>query len=269
MRRFNSLPIPALTWLLFWFGAALLVHALPESYRDPILSRSLQSPLIGHWMGFDPFGKDLQISVLHASLKSAVFASFSVALSVVIGLTAGALIAMAPARPRFIALRMLDTLLAFPSLLLALALAAIRGPGWETLLASLLIGVLPSFIRLIYARSREILSEPYIEAAQSLGANSVRILFHHLFPMLRSVCAVKIPFLFSQALMAEATLSFLGVGAPIGQETWGSLLSAGKEYLFEAPHIAFSAGIPLTLTLLALQSLSDASTNTTSRSSAS
>jgi peptide/nickel transport system permease protein len=258
-----------LAWLTFWFGAALISFALPESLVDPKLSRSLASPSLGHWMGFDPFGKDLQLAVLRASLTSAIFASVCVLTSCVLGVLAGASIAMAPARPRFVLLRALDTLLAFPSLLLALAIAAIRGPGWGTLLASLLIGTVPPFIRLIYARSREVLSEPFIEAAESLGASPLHVLARHLLPMLRSVCAVKIPFLFAQALMAEATLSFLGVGAPIGAETWGSLLSAGKDYLFEAPHIAFAAGIPLTLTLLALQTLSENAGESPSRSPAS
>jgi ABC-type dipeptide/oligopeptide/nickel transport system permease subunit len=236
---------------------------------DPLLSRNLQAPDLSHWMGFDPFGRDLKFTVLSASLRSASFACLSVLVTCILGMLFGASIALAPTRVRFAALRALDTLLAFPSLLLALALAAIRGPGWSTLFASLLIGVLPPFVRLIYARSREILSEPFIEAAQSLGASPSRVLLKHLLPMLSSVCAVKIPILFAQALMAEATLSFLGVGAPVGKETWGSLLASGKEYLFEAPHIAFAAGIPLMLTILSLQTLSDGIAEGPARNSAS
>jgi peptide/nickel transport system permease protein len=232
---------------------------LPQFYYEPVLARSLASPNLGHWLGFDSFGKDLTLLVLRASLTSFAFASVSAVLTCGMGSLVGASIALLPARLQFFPLRGLDTLLAFPSLLLALALAAIRGPGWGTLFASLLIGTLPPFIRLMYARSREILAEPYIEAAESLGASPGRILTRHLVPMLRSICAVKIPILFAQALMAEATLSFLGVGAPIGQETWGSLLASGKDYLFEAPHIAFAAGIPLTLTVLSLQILSERS----------
>ncbi len=245
------------TWLALWFGATLFAQMLPHSYFEPILSRSLASPSLHHWLGFDSFGKDLSFLVFRASLMSSVFAALTVAVSCFAGLLMGASIALAPFRLQFISLRALDTLLAFPTLLLALALAAIRGPGWGTLFFSLLIGILPPFTRLIYARSREILSEPFIEAAHGLGSSPFQILVRHLFPMLRSVCAVKIPSLFAQALMAEATLSFLGVGAPIGQDTWGSLLSSGKAYLFEAPHIAFSAGIPLTLTILSLQWLSE------------
>lgn len=252
--RSRSLPA---AWLLFWFGAAMLAQTLPDAFFEAKLFRSLAPPDFNHWMGFDTFGKDLTFLVLRASFTSAAFSCATVLLSCAIGVLVGASIALAPSRPQFVSLRLLDTLLAFPSLLLALAWAAVRGPGWGTLLVSLLIGILPPFTRLIYARSREILSEPYIEAAKGLGSKPSQILFRHLFPMLRSVCAVKIPSLFAQALMAEATLSFLGVGAPIGQETWGSLLASGKDYLFEAPHLAFAAGIPLTLTILALQTLSE------------
>lgn len=254
-------------WLLAWFGAALVAQTVSSTRLESVLARGLETPRYGHWLGFDIFGRDLQYSVLHASLKSAGFALVTVAASSLLAVTLGGSIAMAPPRIRFVALRALDTLLAFPSLLLALAWAAIRGPGWSTLLISLLVGSVPPFVRLIYSRSIEILAEPYIDAARSLGASPGRILFRHLIPMLGSICAAKTPLLFAQALMAEATLSFLGVGAPIGSETWGSLLATGKEYLFEAPHIALAAGIPLTLTILALQRLAERLSRRTAQSS--
>lgn len=242
-------------WLLGWFGYSGISRFIWPDHGFN-LALSIHSPSRGHLLGFDEFGRDIQQTLPHAAFTSASFAALAVAVSCVFGLLLGTSIASAPSRSRFIFLRGLEAFIAFPSLLLALAWAAIRGPGWTTLFVSLLIGTLPPLTRLIYARSREILAEPFIEAAKSMGATRSRIFFRYLTPLLGSIFTVKVPVLFAQALVAEATLTFLGVGAPIGHETWGSILASGKEYLFEAPHIAMDAGIPLTLTLLALQVVS-------------
>lgn len=245
----------SISWLLIWFGYSGLSEVL-HSNQAFMLSRSLKAPASGHFLGFDEFGRDLQLTLPHAAFTSASFAALAVVASCVFALFAGVAIASSPPRSRYVFLRVLEGFIAFPSLLLALAWAAIRGPGWTTLFVSILIGTLPPLTRLVYSRSREILTEPFIEAAYSLGATRGRIFFRYVTPHLSSIFSVKVPVLFAQALVAEATLSFIGVGAPIGHETWGALLASGKEYLFEAPHIAIDAGIPLTLTLLALQVLS-------------
>ncbi len=239
-------------WLVSWFTCAIVAWRSPSSFH---LSTTLIGPRWAHPFGFDAFGRDLLATVLRASLTSALFGLIATFLSILSGIGLGAAIALAPAPFRFASLRFLETLLAFPYLLIALAWAAIQGPGWGTLLAAILVGTLPTFTRLMYVRTRELISEEYVLAAQSLGANPTRILRHHLAPALFSLCRVKIPNLFAAALIAEATLSFLGIGAPIGHDTWGSLLMQGKDYLIEAPHIALSVGLPLVLTTLALQIL--------------
>lgn len=247
----------SLAWCALWFGAAAVSALRGASVPDSELAHQLGAPTFSHWLGFDAFGRDLFRVLLHGSGLSAAFAALTVAISCAVALLLGSFMAMAPAWLGFPCLRILDAFLAFPSLLLALAWAAIRGPGWGTLLVSLLIGLLPSFTRLLYARSRELLAEPYVLAARAVGAGPARLLARHLLPELRSLCAVKIPFLFAEALIAEATLSFLGVGAPIGEPTWGSLLAMAKDYLLEAPHLAIAVGIPLVLTVLCLQILAE------------
>jgi peptide/nickel transport system permease protein len=112
-------------------------------------------------------------------------------------------------------------------------------------------------IRLIYARAQEVLVQDYIEASIGLGGSKAWILTRHVVPELLSLSLLKAPNLFAQALMAEATLSFLGLGAPIGRDTWGSLLAQGKDYLIEAPHLAIGVGIPLVFTVLSLQKISE------------
>lgn len=244
----------SLAWLAVWFTLSAL--AIPSS-GDHVLTRTLASPTWLHPFGFDAFGRDLLFTVLRASSASAGFAGLITLASLAIGIAAGGILSLQSERWRFAWLRGLDFFLAFPSLLFALAWAAIRGPGWDTLLGSLALGILPPFTRLMYVRSRELLSEDYLLAARSLGASPWEQARTHLFPALGSMAAIKAPGIFAQALLAEATLSFLGVGAPIGRDTWGALLAQGKDYLLEAPHLAFGVGIPLVLTVLALQSISE------------
>lgn len=253
----RKLPI---LWLALWFGIALSTFAIDPSCFEPVLSRNLRPPTGLHLLGFDAYGRDVLLITLRASIVSIGFCLAAVALSCVCALFFGTGIAVLPDRLRFAALRALDTVLAFPFLLIALSWAAVRGPGWGTLIVSLVIGILPGFTRLVYVRTRELMVEPYIQAAVSIGAGPFRIMTRHLAPMLFSLVAVKLPLLFAGTLMGEATLSFLGIGAPIGSETWGSLLAAGKDYLFEAPHIALAAGLPLTLTVLAFQILASEAT---------
>lgn len=255
MRQPLSLHL-ARSWLAGWFVIAA-AFALTSSAHD--LSFALQAPSFTHPLGFDAFGRDVLKTVLRASITSAAFAIFAVIFSTTAATLLGSAIALAPERLRFACLRVLDAALAFPSLLFALAWAAVRGPGWDTLIFALVIGTLPGLTRLLYARTREVMIEEYVLASRSLGATSWTVARNHLFPALLALSRVKFPNLFAHALLAEATLSFLGIGAPIGRDTWGSLLAQGKEYLFESPHIAIGSGLPLFLCVLALQLMSESS----------
>jgi peptide/nickel transport system permease protein len=243
----------AAIWLALWFSGSWIARLLTDD--SPHLPQVLVAPSLFHPLGFDAFGRDLLQASLRAAGSSAAFALGAVSLSLILGLGSGLSLALGNNRLAAWGGALLNGLLAFPSLLLALALAAVRGPGWGTLLGSLAIGTLPAFARLILVRSRELTMEDYVLAAQAAGASPARIALKHLLPAQLSLCAIKIPNLFAQALMAEATLSFLGVGAPIGAETWGGLLAQGQDYLIEAPHLAIGVGIPLVLTVLCLQLL--------------
>ncbi len=247
----------SLLWLALWFIPALLCLGNPLEFDLP---KSLNGATWFQPLGFDPFGRNLVLVLLRASAVSGVFSLLVVLLSAFLSLFFGIAIALFPTPFRFSCLRVLELTLAFPSLLLALAWAALRGPGWSTLLGSLLIGVLPSFTRMIYIRTRELLSEEFIHAASALGANQSWIALRHLLPALLSICSIKLPGLFAHALIAEATLSFLGVGAPVGSVTWGALLAQGKDYLIEAPRLMLISGLPLILSTLALQVLSESKT---------
>jgi peptide/nickel transport system permease protein len=244
-------------WVLLWISISLLITVFSKGGIHYHLADSLLGPRWPHIFGFDAFGRDLFLVSARGGLNSIGFSVAVVVVATTCALFFASLIAAAPPSIKFLALRLLDFSLAFPSLLVAIAWAAIRGPGWSTLWFALLVGTLPMLTRLLYARTQEVLVLDFIEASQSLGGGKLWILWHHIIPNLASVALLKTPVLFAHALMAEATLSFLGLGAPIGTDTWGSLLAQGKDYLIEAPHLAIVVGVPLVLTILSLQKISD------------
>jgi peptide/nickel transport system permease protein len=247
----------SIAWLILWFVFSIIVSFQTVSYQ---LDHSLLPATLLHPFGYDIFGRDFLSVVLSASFKSISFAFLIVMISFFIGTLSGMTISLLPKAIQSSSLWILELFLAFPSLLFSLGFAAFNsargGSGWETLIFSLLIGTLPSIIRMSFVFSRELLAQDFVVAAKSLGAKPLRIMMVHLAPAVISFCAVKIPNLFAHALIIEATINFLGIGSPIGHDTWGTLLAQGKDYLIEAPNLALGAGLPLVLTILALQTLS-------------
>ncbi|MGZ3689278.1 MAG: ABC transporter permease subunit, partial [Bdellovibrionota bacterium] len=156
-------------WIGVWFTAAV-VAGFRAGDRHYELSRMLLGPSPAHWFGFDAFGRDLLELTLRSSLWSAGFALGCVGIACGASAILGCAMAASPPRAQFWSLRGLEFFLAFPSLLFALMVAAIRGPGWITLSVALLLSVLPSFVRLIHARALEVLAEDYVLAARSFGA---------------------------------------------------------------------------------------------------
>ncbi len=204
--------------------------------------------------GHDAFGRNLLALTL-----SAGGTSLSLALALAIAAVALSLVftAVAEFAPSRAARAAIDSLLqgasAFPSVLFALGWAAYRGPGWGTLAAALLFSIVPDLTRLLILRTREIRAEPFLEAAIALGAAPWRVSSRHVAPHLFPLLRARAPLLVSRLILGEATLSFLGVGAPLGQDTWGMLLLQSRDYLIEAPGIAVLSGFPLVLLAFALQ----------------
>lgn len=245
----------AWVWLILWFGGSLSWVSF-GSAPEFKLERALAFPRAGLLLGADTYGRELFSLIPSASLLSFGFAAGCVATSLTIALLFSGL---APNLPRPLQRTFegfLQFLLAFPSLLLAFMVAGFLGPGRITVALSLVLGSAPGLTRTLWVRARELSKQEFIWAARSLGAGPVRLAVRHYLPHLASLARVKIPSMLAHALLAEASLSFLGLGFPIGQESWGSLLSQAKDYLIEAPHISVAIGFPLVLSLLALDAVS-------------
>jgi ABC-type dipeptide/oligopeptide/nickel transport system permease subunit len=203
----------------------------------------------------DGFGRNLFFITGSAAGATIGFSVLLAIVATIIGIIFGSFIVLGPSWLQSRFLMLLDFLLSFPSLLLALVLVAFLGPSILTLVFTISIGLIPSFTRMIYFRALEIENEDYVKASRGLGASNLYIFRHHLVPHLMDLSRIKFANLFTQALMAEATLTFMGVGAPAGTETWGSLLHHGRTHLIENPEIALFVGFPLFLTVFSIQIL--------------
>ncbi|MBU6375601.1 MAG: ABC transporter permease [Bdellovibrionales bacterium] len=243
-------------WLILWFGGTILYWAIgsPATVNvDNALAKPNFFNLPG---GADTYGRNLLLVLSQASLLSFIFALTCVFVITSISLLVAGLSPNLPARISRGIEWIIQLLLAFPSLLFAIMIAGFLGPGKTTMALALVLGGTPWMTRVLWVRAREISQQEFVWAARSLGAGPFRLATKHYLPHLLSLATVKIPSMLAQAIMTEASLSFLGLGFPIGQESWGSLLAQARDYLIEAPHISIVVGVPLFLSLLSLEVIS-------------
>jgi len=243
-----------LIWLIVWFVAANLTHTPPID-----LNQVLKHPSGIFTWGTDPFGRDLLQLNLSASVTSMKLAIISTLILVPASLLIAGLTPALPLRVSSAVRRFFDFLIAFPSILLALGFQAARGSGPGTLLLAITLGALPGLIRYLMGRSDEAWISESVFASRALGARTWRIFRSQILPELLDHLRIKLPFLISQAIILETTLSFLNLGIQPGDPSWGALLAIGKDYLVEAPYLTVLVGAPLFLTLLCIQSLADQS----------
>lgn len=239
-------------------AAALLGPALVRA--DPLagdLALVLAPPGRGHWLGCDALGRDILARVLWGARLSLGVSATVVALSLALGSLVGGAAALAGGRVDSLTMRAVDIVLAFPGFLLALALAAILGPGLVDLVIALTAMGWTGYARLVRGEVLSLREREYVEAARALGAPRARLLLRHLLPALTGPVAVQASFGVGGIIVAEASLSFLGLGAPPPVPSWGNMLDAGRAFLLVAPHLTAAPGVAIGLAVLGFNLLGD------------
>ncbi|WP_134681121.1 ABC transporter permease [Paracoccus ravus] len=237
--------------------AALLAPLIaPYAPNKLSIVNKLQPPSASHLFGTDEFGRDILSRAIFAGRVSLLVSLGVVALSTVLGVILGVAAGYFRALDAPIS-RLLDAMMSFPDILLAIALVAALGPSVATVIIALGITYAPRLARIVRGSTLVLREMPYIEAAITLGLPTWRVLTRHLLLNLASPVLVQATFVFASAMLAEASLSFLGVGVSTDMPTWGTMLASGREYMNSAPWLMIFPGLAIVFSVLSLQLLGD------------
>lgn len=234
-------------------GAGLFTQYTPDEMN---VDYRLLGPSSFHLMGTDEFGRDLFSRVLYGARNSLFVAFFIVVVAVGLGLVFGLLAGYYP-KVDSIIMRVMDGLMAFPGIVLAIAMMGAMGPSMANVIVALGIVYTPRVARVVRSFILTVRESQYIEAARSIGAMDLRILLRHILPNCISPIVVQASFIFSYAILGEAALSFLGVGVPATLPSWGNILSEGRVYMQIAPWLTVFPGLSIMITVLGLNMMGD------------
>ena len=247
--------------LLVLFVAIALLAPLLSPY-DPAaidLLHRLAPPTHAHWFGTDELGRDIFSRVLYGARISLTVAVSVVGISLVVGLILGGLAGFyGRGIDTVINIFVMNAFLALPGILLAIAFVAFLGPGLLNLIIALSIGGWVGYARLVRAQVLAVKEREFVEAARALGASDLRIFLHHILPNILQPIIVQAAIGMAGAVLAEATLSFLGLGVPPPTPSWGSMLNDARSHLFDAPHMVVFPAIAVMLCVLSFNFIGDA-----------
>jgi peptide/nickel transport system permease protein len=242
----------AIVVLVALFADALAPHdPLQNNYRY-----RLGAPNDAHLLGTDNFGRDILSRVLHGSRVSLTIGLLVVMLTGVFGTLIGAVSGYIRQLDNFI-MRIMDGLMAFPPILLAIAIGATLGPSLFNAVIALTVAYTPRTARIARAAVLVVRETEYVEAARALGAGHLRILFRHILANSTAPLLVQLTFIFALSILAEAVLSYIGVGPRPPTPTFGNIIADGRNYIAEAPWITIWPGIAIMMTVLGLNLLGD------------
>jgi peptide/nickel transport system permease protein len=230
--------------------------------QDPAfinLPNRLAPPSTSHWCGTDELGRDILSRLIYGSRISMLVGSCVVALSLALGLLIGSVAGYYGGRiDRFVNVVVMNAFLSFPGILLAIAFVAFRGPGIFNLVLALSLGGWVGYARLVRAQVLAAREREFVEAARALGATDLRVIVLHILPNIIQPIIVQSAIGMAGAILAEATMSFLGLGVPPPTASWGAMLNDGRSHLFDAPHLVLFPAFAVMLAVLSFNFIGDA-----------
>lgn len=221
------------------------------------MAARLQGPSASHWLGTDAYGRDVASQLLVGARSSLAVGLAAVGLGLLVGASLGLLAAARSGWVDVLVQRVADVSLAFPALLTAIVLAAVWGPGMGNAVVAIAVFNIPIFARLARATALGIWSRDYVLAARACGKDRWRITWEHVLPNMAAVLIVQASSQFALAILAEAALSYLGLGTQAPQPSWGRMLSEAQTLLYQAPLLAVFPGVAIALSVLGLNLLGD------------
>ena len=242
---------------LFVITLLILVSIFADfifDYNDVVIKQDtsirLEGPSSEHWLGTDEFGRDILARLVHGSRVSLSVGVVAVTISLLIGGTLGAIAGFYGGKVDNVIMRFMDILLAVPSLLLSITIVSALGPSLINLMLAIGISSVPSYARIVRASVLTVKDQEFVEAARCIGANNFEIITSHIIPNCMAPIIVQVSLKVASAILSTSGLSFLGLGVKAPTPEWGAMLSGGRSYLRNAPHLCI-------ITILSLNLLGD------------
>lgn len=260
LRRFvrQRLAVAALVFLVVVATlAALGPWIAPHDPNAQDLANVLAAPSPQHLLGLDELGRDVVSRLLVGARNSLLAGLTATAVAVVVGVPVGLFAGFAGPRTDRVLMTLNNALLSLPGLVLAIAIVGIIGPGLTNAMIAIGVILAPRIIRILRGRVLELREETFIEASRSIGTGTGRILVTHVLPNVLSPLIILSSFMVGQAMLAEAGLSFLGLGIQLPEASWGSMLSSAFRTTAQAPMLIVYPGLAIAMTVLALNILGD------------
>ena len=260
LTRHNPLASVGVALVLFFLTFALFAPWLaPHDPAHIDLPIRLEPPSTRHLCGTDELGRDILSRLIWGARISMFVGSSVVAGSLFLGLIIGSFAGFYGGRiDRFVNIVLMNAFLSFPGILIAIAFVAFRGPGILNLVLALSLGGWVGYARLVRGQVLAVREREFVEAARALGASDLRILVRHILPNIIQPVIVQAAIGMAGAVLAEATMSFLGLGVPPPTASWGSMLNDARSHLFDAPHLVIFPAVTVMLAVLAFNFIGDA-----------
>lgn len=240
-------------------GVAAIAAPLVAPYKptEQYLAKRFHAPSFQNLLGTDNYGRDILSRIIYGSRSALIVGIVTVSLALVIGATMGLLAGLGSRSLDSLLMLFMDSILSFPTILLAITVVSFLGYGLVQVMLALGIISSPVFARLIRAETLSIKTEGYVEAARALGTPVLKIVFKHIIPNLLGKVVVQCSITFALSVVIEASLSYLGVGTQPPTASWGLMLKDARNYLVQAPWMAVYPGLCLALTVLAFNVIGD------------
>jgi peptide/nickel transport system permease protein len=245
--------------LIFLIFALFAPWITPQDPAAIDLPGRLNLPSRSHWFGTDELGRDILSRIIYGARISLLVGASVVATSLILGLIIGSIAGYyGGGIDRFFNVVVMNAFLSFPGILLAIAFVAFRGPGIFNLVLALSLGGWVGYARLVRGQVLAAREREFVEAARALGASDLRIIVRHILPNIIQPVVVQSAIGMAGAILAEATMSFLGLGVPPPTASWGTMLNDGRAHLFDAPHLVLFPALAVMLAVLSFNFIGDA-----------
>jgi peptide/nickel transport system permease protein len=258
--RHNPLAATGVVLVIIFVIFALFASGLaPQDPAAINLPARLDPPSPAHWFGTDELGRDILSRIIYGARISMLVGSSVVLTSLALGLVIGSIAGYyGGAIDRFVNVVLMNAFMSFPGILLAIAFVAFRGPGIFNLILALSLGGWVGYARLVRGQVLAAREREFVEAARALGASDLRIIARHILPNIIQPVIVQAAIGMAGAVLAEATMSFLGLGVPPPTASWGTMLNDGRAHLFDAPHLVLFPALAVMLAVLSFNFIGDA-----------